>query len=105
MNRITKTQIAKRIILPRRMEGELRDMKILTAFKRNIVEFTYKRWKLLSESSEKAAIGWLYQQIRQINSPKVSTYNAIGSYFSWSATMEGADYWRRKSEEAKNLDY
>lgn len=105
MNRITKAQITKRINLSKRVEGELRDMKILTAFKKNVVEFTHRRWRLLKKSSEVAAQTWVEQQLKRINSDKLSTLDAIDTCFLWSNSIEGRTFWSSQSAKAEDLEY
>ena len=106
MNRITKKRIVKDMVLSRKTEEELRAMKILTAFKKNIVEYLYRncKWRARLTNNE-AAEKWLCEKLKIINTQSASAAEVIRNSLSWFDPIEGDRYWREKSEEAENLKH
>ena len=101
----SKKEIAERIALSKKTEEKLRRMKILTAFKKNTVEFIHKNWRLIAETDNEAAEEWLYEKLKSINAQNASTAKTIYNTFSWFDSIEGAEYWREKLYEAGGLKY
>ena len=91
MSRITKKQIKAAIKLPESTIEVLRDLKILTAFKRNVVEDLY--WLLNSSAKIKIEDSIA---IDRLNSRHLKAKDLIALGFVWSATKEGHAFWAEK---------
>ena len=95
----TKKEITKRIKLQANVEKNLRKLKVLTAFKRNMINYFYHIWHRIGKmAGNEVADSSLSSKIESINAEQ-GLNEIVNMAFYWSGTPEGRVFWHEISQK------